>query len=310
MTRWWLGAVAAVALAWTAWTCLTQVEPGERGVVLRFGRPVAVVGPGLYVGWPWGIDRLQRVSIDRLRRVEIGFNPGEADDVSFTSPVGQLLTGDHNLVNVQVVIEYDVQEEAVERFMLYGDQADALVARAAEAVLAEWVAGRDVDEVLLRGKATLPLVLVAKTQQRLAPYQLGVRIQQANVSYLSPPRQVKEDFEAVTRAQAEVQTRINESRQEAETRWERALAAKFDVEKETANWVNKKRALAQADAVVFINRLEFFKPLMQTRPGYLGVAYREQLTAFLTRLQETGRLRIIDGKLAGEIDIVDGPGAK
>src|SRR5262249_41668518 len=78
------------------------------------------------------------------------------------TPPGQLLTGDHNLVNVRVVVNYTIDADRVEDFVvqLDGDggaeRVDALVARAAEAEVAEWVAGRTVDDVLLRGKADLP----------------------------------------------------------------------------------------------------------------------------------------------------------
>src|SRR5262249_11437627 len=148
---------------------VTQVESGERGVVLRFGRVVETVGPGLHVGLPWGIERVERVKVDRFRRVTIGFVGSEADAFGLALPVGHLLTGDHNLVNVQIFVEYavDDRDEEVAKFVLYGDAADGLIARTAETILAEWVAGRNVDEVLLRGKEILPRWLVEETNHRI-----------------------------------------------------------------------------------------------------------------------------------------------
>src|SRR5262249_41723441 len=88
-------------------TGLTQVRPGERVVVRRCGKVIATPGPGLWVGLPWGLDRIDRVPVDLVRRVSVGYQP---DDEGFgpSAPPGQLLTGDHNLVNVQVVAHYTV----------------------------------------------------------------------------------------------------------------------------------------------------------------------------------------------------------
>ena len=61
------------ALLFTAATAVTQVQPGERAVVRRFGRVLPdTPGPGLYVGLPWGIDRVDRVAVGRVRRVSVG----------------------------------------------------------------------------------------------------------------------------------------------------------------------------------------------------------------------------------------------
>src|SRR2546428_852366 len=86
-------------------TGLTQVRPGERAVVRRFGKVVDKPGPGLLVGLPYGMDRVDRVPVDLLRRVRVGFQPG-TEQTDETTPAGQLLTGDQNLVNVQVVVAY------------------------------------------------------------------------------------------------------------------------------------------------------------------------------------------------------------
>src|SRR5262249_34341457 len=121
-------------------TGLTQVRPGERAVVRRFGRVLEEKPrPGLWVGLPWGLDRLDRVPVDLVRRVTIGYPP-DTDEDGLTTPPGQLLTGDQNLVNVQVLIDYAVQEEQVEDYVVQQDRVEGVLARAAEAVVAEWVA--------------------------------------------------------------------------------------------------------------------------------------------------------------------------
>src|SRR5947209_10047748 len=136
------------ALLLSLFSGLTQVRPGERAVVRRFGRVLDdKPGPGLYVGLPWGIDQVDRVPIGLVRQVSVGMVSTETDDNVQTTPPGQLLTGDHNLVNVQAILDYAVDENQVENYVVLQDRADTFIARAAEAVMAEWVASRTVDDV-------------------------------------------------------------------------------------------------------------------------------------------------------------------
>ena len=80
--------------------------------------------------------------VNLVRRLEVGYQ-GEGDESGSTTPPGQLLTGDHNLVDIRVVLHYavDPQEEQIVNYVLQADQVDELLARAAEAFLSEWVAG-------------------------------------------------------------------------------------------------------------------------------------------------------------------------
>src|SRR5438552_16014743 len=98
-----------LALAAYLLTGVAQVRPEERAVVRRFGKVVARPGPGLWVGLPWGIDRVDRVPVRTLRQVTVGYDPATASDAPGTgAPPGQLLTGDQNLVNVQFVLAYAI----------------------------------------------------------------------------------------------------------------------------------------------------------------------------------------------------------
>jgi modulator of FtsH protease HflK len=310
MRRFFFLAAIIFAAAVTAWSCCTQIEPGERGVVLRLGRVVGTADPGLYVGLPWGIDRVERVAVDRVRRVLLGFTSNDSDELGLVVPPGQLLTGDHNLVDIQVVVEYAVNDidHDIRQFVLYGDQADGLVSRVAETVLAEWVAGRGVDDVLLHGKETLPRWLAAKTQERITPYGLGVRIQLASVNHLYPPRQVKEAFEAVTRAQTEIQTQEFMAKQEADTRWSEALAYKFRLETLADVYATGVKNVAQAEADGFSKRLEALSSVRHENPNYLAALWWDEMTKLYSAMRAAGRLDLLDNRLAADgLDILQSP---
>ncbi len=218
MKRLLLLGLLSVLAVWTVFSAVTRVQPGERAVVFRFGRILPEKpGPGLFVGLPWGLDRVARVPVSRVRSVEIGLSDNKEDDQRDT-PTGQMLTGDHNLVNVQVEIQYTVFEDQVDKFVLQAERADALVARVTEAALAEWIAGRNVDDVLLVGKTLLPAFLISQVQKTLQgdDYDLGVKIEQANVKNLYPPVEVKDAFDRLAQAETGIRTQVNKAEQEAD----------------------------------------------------------------------------------------------
>jgi membrane protease subunit HflK len=239
--RYLVGA-AALVLVLSLLTGVTQVQPGERAVVRRFGRVLdEKPGPGLHLGLPWGIDEVQRVPVDQIRRVSVGFSPGSENDNGLMPP-GQLVTGDHNLINVQLVLDYAVDAEEVEQYVVQAEQVNVLLERVAETVLVEWAAGRRVDQVVLE-KQALPDWVVRETTKRLQPYRLGVRLLSASVTHLSPPDEVKEAFANVARANTEKGTRVLEAGRDAQRRRSQAVADDDS---------RKKRA--QADAAEQVSR--------------------------------------------------------
>jgi membrane protease subunit HflK len=288
-------------------TGVTQVRPGERALVRRFGRVVDKLGPGLRIGLPYGMERVDRVPVDLVRRVAIGYQP-ETDESDQTTPPGQLLTGDHNLVNVQVVLDYSVRDDQLENYVVQAERADGVIARAGEAMLAEWVSGRKVDEVLIRGKGELPSLLVERTQARIEPYRLGVVIQRASVAHLFPPAEVKDAFDDVTRKQSTMRTQEYKAREEAAKRLRDTQAEKHRIEKLTAAYVNERVVLAQAEADTFEKRLKQYQELRRDNPHFLAGIWWDQIGKLFTQMKDAGRLDLLDNHLGPDgLDITVTP---
>lgn len=300
MNRLILALLAILFVLYTAATALTQVQPGERAVVRRFGRILPdKPGPGLYVGWPWGIDRVERVAIGRVRRIEVGFTGKEADEAIATPP-GQLLTGDHNLVNVQAEIHFTVVDADVAKYAIQADRADALVARAAENALAAWIAGRNVDEVLLRGKALLPTELVARVQEQLTPYDLGVRIEDASITRLNPPDEVKDAFERVAQAQNGMETQVNAARVAAQEKIRTAEATAYRSQRLTATYARTQELQAKVEAENFLKRLDQYRKFSRGNSAYLNTLWLDEMTLIYARMRDGGRLDLLDHYLTGD----------
>src|SRR5262249_50235962 len=152
------------------------------------GRIVARPGPGLWVGLPWGMDRVERVPIVQVQRATIGYQL-DLENSKYGVPSGLLLTGDENMVTLRVHVDFAVAEgdAALDDYVMPRGGAEGAIARQAESALTEWAAGRRFDDILLAGSSDLPRWLTPRLQERIEPYRLGVRIQNISVAFISPP---------------------------------------------------------------------------------------------------------------------------
>jgi membrane protease subunit HflK len=297
-TRFVVVVVLLVAVVGYGLTGVAQVRPGERAVVRRFGRVLEdKPEPGLWVGLPWGMDRVDRVAVDRVQNVVVGYTEDAGGNVM---PAGQLLTGDHNLVNVQATVYYKVSPDQVEDYVAQADRADGLLARAVETVMAEWVAGRTVDDVLLNGKTEMGPNLVQRTQERVAGYNLGVQVLEARVTLIAAPDEVKSAFDNVARAQTAIRTLLNKTEQERENALRTAEGDKFSKEQKTASYVLNRTTLAHGEADRFLDRLKQYEEGRKRNPDYLRQIWEEERGKLFATLKANGQIGLLDHHLGAD----------
>ena len=287
-------------------TGVVQVRRGERAVVRRFGRVLDVVPePGLWIGLPWGFDRVDRVEVDTMRSVTVGYVEEGTTD---TMPEGQLLTGDHNLVNVQVVVYYKVRLEEVAAFALQADAVRDVLARAAEEVVAGWVAGRTVDEVLLSGKTALRTELTAGVRERIEGYGLGIDILDSRVSQMAPPDEVRDAFDSVSRAQTKIATLRNQAEQEAAGRLRQARAERYRIEQDALASAHGTKVVARQEAGRFLGRLLQYEQARGKNPKYLDQLWQEERGKLFTKLRDNGQIDLLDHRLGADgLDVWTAP---
>ena len=286
-------------------TGVVQVRRGERAVVRRFGRVLDYhPEPGLWIGLPWGMDRVERVEVDNVRSITIGYNEEEVGE----TPAGQLLTGDHNLVNVQVALYYKVRPESVAEFVVEQDRVPGTLARVVEATTAEWVAGRGVDEVLLRGKNILRGELIARAQKRIEDYRLGVEVMDARVSLIAPPDEVKDAFDSVARAQTAMATARNRAEQDAATRLSLARAERYRIAQSAAAYTHDRKVIARQEAGRFLERLKQYRAARDANPEYLRSIWQEERGKLFATLKDKGLIDLLDHHLGqGGLDVLTAP---
>jgi membrane protease subunit HflK len=275
--------VASIAYLFTG---VAQVEPEERAVVRRFGRVVATPGPGLWIGLPWGIDRIDRERVRIVRQLAVGGTEGDA---------GQYLTGDQNLLNARLVVEYAVDPTALPAYVAQKEQVEPALRRETEALAAEWFASQSVDRALA-GRAQLAQWLNERLPLRLAPQNLGLSLERIAVESLAAPEEVREAFEAVNQSQTTIRTRTNQASQEAERQANEANTAKFRRAAEAEAYRNERITSAKAEAAAFAERLAQYQR-HRDNPDWLATVWREEVGKLLALVAQRGRIEVLDDYL-------------
>ncbi len=186
------------------------VRPEQQAVITRFGAVVEPrVYPGLHYALPWPIDRVAKVKVNELQRLVIGGDP--ADSVlGRTNPLAsQFLTGDENIINMRVVVQYFVGVPV--NFLFRSQDVAKLTGAAVETELAQRVARRGVDEVLTTERIAIQDEVLAAAQRLLDAYGAGVKLSTVNIDNASPPAEAADAFRDVTSARADTERIVNEA---------------------------------------------------------------------------------------------------
>lgn len=191
------------------------VDPEEVGVVVRFGKYVETVDPGLHYKIPF-IDKVQLVPVERQLKQEFGYRTtGSSSDGSTYQKAGYedeslMLTGDLNLADVEWVVQYRIDDPYSYLFKVRN--AESTLSDISEAAMRQIVGNRTVNEVLTVGRADVALNVNELIQEVVTEYELGIKIDQVVLQDINPPNPVKPSFNGVNEAQQQRETLINEAK--------------------------------------------------------------------------------------------------
>ena len=215
-TRWLLLAVTvAVYFA----TGFFTVPANEVAVVRRFGRAVMPArGSGLHFDLPWPLARVDRVNLNASRTLSIGESTVEPN--AFLQPTSSapttFLTGDKNLLQLRVVVQYRVSEEFLSDWLYASERPEQRLRLLVETTVADFVSRSGVDFVHTQGLAELNNRLLMTVREQAARQRLGYEVEQVTIDRAEPPARVKAEFLDVSNARADRVRSVNDARSYAE----------------------------------------------------------------------------------------------
>jgi membrane protease subunit HflK len=212
--RFVLALAAGAALLWLV-SGFYIVGPGERGVVLFFGRVIGQTESGLRYRLPSPFQSHQVVDVATVRRAEIGFRTDRAGSSSSTTPGESLmLTGDENIVDVQLFVQYLVQDP--EKFLFRARGPELALRSSAEVALRAAVGQNTIDYTMTDGRVEVQDRVKKQLQELLDLYGTGLLATEARLLVVDPPKEVKEAFHDVVRAWEDRERFIKEAEGYAE----------------------------------------------------------------------------------------------
>ena len=208
--RWTPGRIALAAAGLWMLSGVYLVQADQQAVETLFGRVVAPrVMPGLHYALPWPVESVVKLKVRQLQRLVVGADA--ADSLLGRTPplASQFLTGDQNIINARVVVQYSV---SVPADYLFAAQNPAQVAGAAvESELARRIAHRTVDAVLTTEKAAIQEEVRASAQKLLDEYRAGVALSTINIESVTPPPEAVDAFRDVAGARADAARIVNDA---------------------------------------------------------------------------------------------------
>lgn len=186
--------VSIILLGLLAWEMVYRIDPAERGVVMRFGQYISVLQPGPHIRFPRPIEQVVKVNVERIQ--------------TLTSD-SAMLTGDENIVDVEVAIQYRIKD--VKNYLFAIADPDVSVRRVTESAIRDIIGGSTLSFVITEGRAEIATNAQILIQEILDNYSSGIDVTSVNMQPAKPPEQVKASFDDAIKAREDEQRKINEA---------------------------------------------------------------------------------------------------
>lgn len=263
-------------------TSLVIIEPGEQGLLERFGQPAKrVLEPGPHLKMPWPMDIVYRHRTEQIQSFVVGSEPDEkrSDErvvlwtVSHSKEENFLVANRYetsgsttnqagkrtppvSLLTVSIPVQYQVTN--IVSWVYNNEDAPALMQDLATREVVRFLAGVDMNDVMSHGRLEASEELTRRIQASLNERNLGARIISVGLQDLHPPVKVAPDYEKVIGA--------------IQTKTAKILAARADE--------IRTNALAEAQAVTVVNRANAERTAREIGAVAQAALFTNQIPAF------------------------------
>jgi membrane protease subunit HflK len=220
------------------------VAPGEEAVARLFGKEVQeqiTEGLHYYLPWPFGV--IEKVNVMEIRRLDIGMTIKEeptlfpkkrsspppapageegghgmhgahSEKVEQPSPApasskNQFLTGDENILEIKMNVQYRIKDAAA--YLFNANLPDSFVPYVIRAAVTEIFGEMQVDDLLTVAKSRIQKLIAQKAQNMLDEYRTGLSVLNVNFQEVNPPQEVAQAFRDVASAKEEREEKINKA---------------------------------------------------------------------------------------------------
>jgi regulator of protease activity HflC (stomatin/prohibitin superfamily) len=267
-------------------TCVVFIEPGEKALLERFGRPVggkAILEPGAHLKLPWPIDKVYRHRAEQIQTVNVGFAPEEAEEghdetavlwtaahgkednflvanrerfaLEATAP-GERKAPPVSLLSVNIPVQFQVRD--LEAWVYNHKDASNLLHQIATRETVRYLVSADLNEIMSHTQLEAAQALRDRIQTAADAHKLGANILFVGLQGIHPPVKVAPEYEKVVGAIHQKQAKI--------------LAAEADA--------IRTNALAAAQAFTVTHNAEAERVRVQIAALSRAAAFTNQIATF------------------------------
>ncbi len=214
--RQWLWVLVFVLPVFYLLSGFYSVGIDQKAFVTRFGALTKDnVTSGMHYHFPWPIESVTINDIPSLKSKVVEFIITEPKPEAL-----ELITGDGNLVDSRVEVQYSVTETM--KFVTSSDNTDMLLEQLVKSEIIYHISHNDFASLLTTGRNQFQERIKSNLQKTTDELGLGLRITGVQIKLLEPPKSIKKAFDDVSSAQSEKQKVIQEAKGERGTKLAKA----------------------------------------------------------------------------------------
>lgn len=201
--------IMALLIIITVFTSVYTVNDKQQAVITTFGKVTNVTNPGIHVKLPFGIQKAQKVDVNILRKIELGYRTSPvSNDYEAIQSESKMISGDYNIVNCDFFVEYKISDPV--KYLYNSQEPDLILKSLAQSHIRNVISSYNVDSILTTGKGEIQTLIKEGIANELAEYNLGLILTDIKLQDSEPPTQeVIEAFKGVETAKQEMETAIN-----------------------------------------------------------------------------------------------------
>ena len=286
LQRYFLTLVTAQLAVLLLSTGVIFIEPGEQGVLERFGKPVAgrtVLGPGAHLKLPWPMDKVYRYHTDQIQTFDVGYTPDPQSEqlqtilwtVSHTKEDNFLVanretatvdSGDQtntrrappvSLLAVSIPVQYQITN--VLAWAYHNREPATLLQDLATREVVRYLVSVDLNEIMSHSRLAAAEILRGRVQEAANTHHLGVAICFIGLQDIHPPVKVAPDYEKVVAAQQIKRANILNARADAIRTNALAGAQAYTTTNEAMAVRRRLEVTSLARAALFTNQIPAFE---------------------------------------------------
>jgi membrane protease subunit HflK len=223
------------------------VQPDERGVELRFGKPKEEISqPGLHmILWPFETVEFATI-VEREMSTGGSSRTGSSD--------GLMLSGDQNIVDVEFKLLYAVSDP--KSFLFNLAQPEDTLRQVAESAMREVVGRRPAQDIFRDNREVIAAEVQTIIQTVMDSFPSGILVNQVSIEDAAPPREVADAFDEVQRAEQDEDRFVEEANQYANQKLGQARGEAAQLREEASAYKDRVVNEATGEAGRFLSVYE------------------------------------------------------